>query len=182
MSCTSHDWKGYFLGELPDEERRPAEEHLGSCPDCREELERLRLTRAALETLEDEPIPQRIAFVSDRVFEPRWWQRSPQWAMLAAGVLALAILVHAFAYRPVQAGPGVDLAAVQTRIESEVARRVAASEQRQQAVLREAVAAVEKKSEFDRRVDQVKMEKTLEYLQKGHGSDGAGEQRAGGAR
>jgi anti-sigma factor RsiW len=182
MSCTSHDWKGYFLGELPDEDRRPAEEHLGSCPDCREELERLRLTRAALETLEDEAIPQRIAFVSDRVFEPRWWQRSPQWAMLAAGVLAVAILVHAFAYRPVRSGPGVDMAAVQTRIESEVARRVAASEQRQQAVLREAVAEVEKKSEFDRRTDQVAMQETFEYMQKRMGVVVLASNERGGAR
>jgi anti-sigma factor RsiW len=167
MSCTSHDWKGYFLGELPDEERRRAEEHLGSCPACREELERLRLTCAALNTLEEEPVPQRIAFVSDRVFEPRWWQRSPQWAMLAAGVLAAAIVVHAFVYRPVQqSGPGTDMAVVQARIESEVARRVTVSEQKQQTMLREAVAAVEKRSEFDRRADQVKVEETLEYLQK----------------
>ena len=32
------------------------------------------LTQTALLSLADEEIPQRIAFVSDKVFEPRWWQ------------------------------------------------------------------------------------------------------------
>ena len=41
-----------------------------ACGDCALELDQLRLTTAALRTLPDREIPQRIAFVSDQVFEP----------------------------------------------------------------------------------------------------------------
>jgi anti-sigma factor RsiW len=176
MSCTTLDLQGFFLGELPEAERRQAEEHLKACPGCREELERLRLTRTALLALEDEPIPQRIAFVSDRVFEPRWWhvlwQHGPQWAMISAGMLSAAILVHALVHRP--APPGADAVTLEARVQAEVARRlpavieqaVAASEQRQQARLRETVAAVEKKTDFQRQADLVAMQESLEYMRK----------------
>ena len=33
------------------------------------------VTLDALSTLREEEIPRRIAFVSDKVFEPRWWQK-----------------------------------------------------------------------------------------------------------
>ena len=41
----------------------------------REELELLQATRTALQALPQEEAPRRIAFVSDKIFEPRWWQR-----------------------------------------------------------------------------------------------------------
>jgi len=41
------------------------EQHLAACGDCALELDQLRLTTAALRTLPDREIPQRIAFVSD---------------------------------------------------------------------------------------------------------------------
>ena len=43
---------------------------------------RVRLTLDALSTLREEEVPRRIAFVSDKVFEPRWWQTvlSPSFA------------------------------------------------------------------------------------------------------
>ena len=75
MSCSPFDLKDYFLKELPDASRRPVEDHLRTCPACREELDRLRLTEAALFALRDEEVPQRIGFVSDEVFEPARWRR-----------------------------------------------------------------------------------------------------------
>ena len=76
------------------------EDHVRGCQSCREELDRLNLTRSALASLEDEEIPRRIAFVSDRVFEPRWWQTmwhsGPVMGFASAAVLAAAILVHGF--------------------------------------------------------------------------------------
>src|SRR5512135_3107435 len=117
MSCSSFesnpeskpDWKAYALRELNADAARQAETHLTNCSDCREELATLRLTLDALSTLREEEIPRRIAFVSDKVFEPRWWQR---WMVglrqpsFAAGlVIAAAILVHAFA-RPVATPTG----------------------------------------------------------------------------
>ena len=45
MSCSSIDLKAYFLGELPAANEAPVEDHVRACAACREELERLDLTR-----------------------------------------------------------------------------------------------------------------------------------------
>jgi hypothetical protein len=73
-----------------------------NCPECQEELATLRLTLDTLSTLREEEIPRRIAFVSDKVFEPRWWQRVFHPTFAAAALLAVAILVHG-SLRPGQA-------------------------------------------------------------------------------
>src|SRR5216684_1115054 len=100
MNCSlteKPDWKAYALGELGGEDRRQAEAHAATCAGCREELASLRLTLDTLSTLREEEVPRRSAFVSDKGFEPRWWQRvfNPNFA--AACVIAGAILVHAYA-------------------------------------------------------------------------------------
>src|SRR5436190_16199270 len=106
MSCSSPnskpDWKAYLLGELNPEVSRQADAHLAACSICHEEVATLRLTLDTLSTLREEEVPRRIAFVSDKVFEPRWWQRvfSPTFA--AGALVAAAILVHG-AVRPGQA-------------------------------------------------------------------------------
>lgn len=124
MSCESYDWKAYALGELDRSARRNAESHAAACASCREELATLRLTLDSLSTLREEEIPKRIAFVSDKVFEPRWWQRafSPNFA--AACVIAGAILVHAFAH------PSANTALVQSQIDAAVNKAVAEVEAR----------------------------------------------------
>jgi anti-sigma factor RsiW len=106
MSCISPeskpDWKAYVLRELSADAARQAEAHLAACSNCHEEVATLRLTLDTLSTLREEEMPRRIAFVSDKVFEPRWWQRvfSPTFA--AAALVAAAILVHG-SLRPGQA-------------------------------------------------------------------------------
>ena len=154
MSCSSADLKGYFLGELSPAERGPVEKHLGACAACREELERLDSTRAALAALAEETPPQRIAFVSDKVFEPRWWQTiwrsGPAMGFASAALLAAAILVHAYA-RPTAAS--VDTARMEQRIEQQVdvrtgaavTKAVAAAEERQDQRITQAVATAEKR-------------------------------------
>lgn len=98
MSCCPFDLGDYFFGELGHSERGQVEAHLQSCMGCREELERLRGTQQALLRLKDEEIPRRIAFVSDKVFEPsraaRWWAALPKMA-LAAGLMLLVFLAGA---------------------------------------------------------------------------------------
>jgi anti-sigma factor RsiW len=88
------DWKAYVLRELGQDAQRQAEAHLATCSICHEEVATLRLTLDTLSTLREEEMPRRIAFVSDKVFEPRWWQRvfSPTFA--AGALVAAAILVH----------------------------------------------------------------------------------------
>lgn len=124
MSCSQYDWKAYALGELNATERSSAEGHAATCVACREEVAGLRLTLDAMSTLREEDVPRRIAFVSDKVFEPRWWQRlwSPTFA--AAMLIAAAILVHAFAR------PGADPAAIEAQVNTAVTKAVATIEAR----------------------------------------------------
>jgi anti-sigma factor RsiW len=148
MSCSPFDLKDYFLKELPDASRRPVEDHLRTCPACREDLDRLRLTEAALFALRDEEVPQRIGFVSDEVFEParwrRWWGAfwgsSARLGFASAAMLSIAILVHAFvrpapparlAASPPAAVAAVSPAEVQNLIQAAVSRSVSESEARQ---------------------------------------------------
>jgi anti-sigma factor RsiW len=98
-----------FDDQLPQDERRAMEQHLAVCGACVMELDQLRLTAAALRTLPDREIPQRIAFVSDRVFEPSAWRRfwnsggslfQSMLGFASACVLAAALVVSAWHYRP----------------------------------------------------------------------------------
>jgi anti-sigma factor RsiW len=134
-NCEQCDWKAYTLGELDLNARREAEAHAATCAHCREELATLRLTLDAMATLRDEEMPRRIAFVSDKVFEPKWYQRlwSPTFA--GACVLAAAILVHAFV-RPAGA---VD----QAQIDQAVTKAVAQVEAKNQEQMSYVVSAYE---------------------------------------
>ena len=98
MSCSPFDLRDYFFGELPEEGRRQVDLHTRSCAACREELNQLRSTQAVLLSVPDEEIPQRIGFVSDRVYEPsavlRWWRAfwgsAPRLGFASAAVLSAA--------------------------------------------------------------------------------------------
>src|SRR3954451_5174575 len=110
MSCSPFELKDYFLQELPAPQRVQVEAHVKKCDGCREELERLQLTGAALFSLRDEEIPQRIAFVSDKIFEPspvrRWldifWGSTARLGFASAAMLSAAIVFFA-ATRPAPA-------------------------------------------------------------------------------
>ena len=161
MSCQAIDVKAYSFGEVTAAGRREAELHMKSCADCRVELAQLQLVQAALGGLREEEPPRRIAFVSDKVFEPNWWERF--WASGAhvgfagAGLLSAAILVHGFTRPPalIQATPApvvaqVDAAKVQQQIDTAVAKAVARIEERQNAKVDQLLAATEKKYELER--------------------------------
>jgi len=134
VSCLSPeskpDWKAYALGELNPETRVQAEAHAATCTACSEELATLRLTLDMMSTLREEEIPRRIAFVSDKVFEPRWWQRifSPTFA--SACVIAVAILAHGL-MRPANTDADVDAAVAKAiarfevkQVDADVANRM----------------------------------------------------------
>ncbi len=170
MSCIGFDLKGYFLEELAPDERRAVAEHLNGCAACREELERLGALRGALHALRDEELPRRIAFVSDKVFEPRWferlWQSGPRLGFASAAMLAAAIMVHAFLRPAPPAAPQVDLVAVETRLETAVRKAVAESEARQRAESTQALAAFDKRLEFERRADMLAVEENFNVMRK----------------
>ena len=77
MSASPHDLRDYLFDELSEAERSEVEAYLKTSPEARDELEQLRVTQQVLLSVPDEEIPRRIAFVSDKVFEPsrarRWW-------------------------------------------------------------------------------------------------------------
>ena len=120
MGC-EYDWKGYALGELAAKERHAAESHAAACEGCRAELAQVRLTISTLGALREEEVPRRIAFVSDKVFEPRWWDTFLRPAFAAACVLAAAIVMHGYITKPAV----VDDAAIQARVDQAVTRAVA---------------------------------------------------------
>jgi anti-sigma factor RsiW len=154
MSCSPFDLRDYFLKELPDKERRQVEAHVRNCPSCREELDRLGLTQAALFTLRDEEIPQRVAFVSDPIFEPSPWRRAwaglwnsgPRLGFVSAAMLSAALIVFSVT-RPLSPAPALSEVQIQARIDRAVARAVAASELQQN--LRAQAAAADE--ELDRK-------------------------------
>jgi len=160
MSCSPFDLRDYFLKELTDPQQRQVEAHVKTCPPCREEMERLRVTEAALFSLRDEEIPQRIAFVSDKVFEPSPWQRwlSSFWGSAArlgfasAAMLSAALVVFSLtrpAPAPVAGVPPpapvittttASEAEIEQRIQAAVEKAMAAREQQQILHTRELVA------------------------------------------
>jgi anti-sigma factor RsiW len=148
FDCSRLDWKGYALGELDKSARAEAEAHAATCPACREELAATRLTLDALSTLREEEVPRRIAFVSDKVFEPRWWQSllhpmswNPTFA--AACVVAAAILVHGFVG---STRPSADSAEIQARVDRAVTKAVADTEERQAQRFEETLEILQKQN------------------------------------
>lgn len=159
MSCSPFDLKDYVLQELPLPQRQQTEAHLKTCQTCREELDRLSLTQAMLGSLRDEEIPQRIAFVSDKIFEPSPWRRawssfwgsSAKLGFAAAAMLSASILFSA-ATRPVPivaSNPPVHSVTtvadsdIQQRIQAAVDRAVAESEARQSSRTQQLASALE---------------------------------------
>jgi len=162
MSCSPFDLRDYFLKELADPQRRQVEAHVRSCEPCREELDRLQLTESALFSLREEEIPQRIAFVSDPIFEPSplrrflsdFWGSTARLGFASAAMLSAALVVFAFhrpapapvaqnAPAPVSTVAAVSDADIQTRIDAAVAKAVAAAEERQAVNTKQLVSEVD---------------------------------------
>jgi hypothetical protein len=118
------DWKAYAFGELSAQERREAEAHAETCVACQEEMAGLRVTLDAMATLREEEMPRRIAFVSDKVFEPNWFQRAWQGmarpSFAGAALVAIAIVVHAFVWSVSTPVASVDNAVVEARVQDAV--------------------------------------------------------------
>lgn len=164
MSCSPFDLRDYFLQELAVPQRRLVESHVKTCPACRAELDQLQLTESALLTLREEEIPQRIAFVSDPVFEPSplrrffsdFWGSAARLGFASAAMLSAALVVSALhkpapAPVPVAQAPAaavqtvatVSDADIQARIDTAVAKAVAGVQARQAQEAKQLVAEVE---------------------------------------
>src|SRR5438046_5146201 len=95
--------RDYAFDELDPAGRASVERHIAECGACRMELDRMRLTTAALRVLPDVEVPRRIAFVSDKVPEAGWfaafWNSAARLGFAAACVLAVGISFAAY-HRP----------------------------------------------------------------------------------
>jgi len=185
MSCSPFDLRDYILGELAADERRQVDRHIRACTGCHDDGERLRTTHATLLALRDVEIPQRIGFVSDKVFEPSGWRRvwqafwgsSARLAFASAAMLSIALLAFTF-YRPAAvpaASVGTTAARVDTaRVEAAVAQRVASAvdkavaetEARQSRRTADLLAAAEQRFEQQRQADTQNVAERISVLEK----------------
>ena len=177
MSCTAFDVRDYFLGELPEAERREAGRHIQACEACAGELDRLKLMRNALAALRDEDPPQRIGFVSDKVFEPspvrRWlgsfWLSGARLGFASAAMLALAIVFSA-AHRPVEKIVETrTVAAAQPDVSALIEKAVADLEARQEKKTRDLLAASEARHERAQRALNAKLAVSFDMMERRHG-------------
>lgn len=178
MSCSPFDLRDYVFGELDAAQTRAVEAHGRACSACAEELSRLRLTETALFSLRDEELPRRIAFVSDKIMEPRiwearwwnaWWNSAPRLGFAAAAMLSTAILLHGYLARPLAPAPltaaaptvvsaPVDAALIDERVAAAVVKAVAAVEAEQQMRLAKSVRQVEQRYSEMRQEDLMNLE------------------------
>lgn len=89
MNGAPHDLRDYLFDELTAAEKAEVEAWLATSIEGREELARLEATNMALLSVPEEEIPQRIAFVSDKVFEPSPWARFMSWLQIEGPRFAL---------------------------------------------------------------------------------------------
>jgi anti-sigma factor RsiW len=169
--------RDYAFDELPASERNVMEQHLAQCGECTLELDRLQMTSAALRSLPDLEIPQRIAFVSDKVFEPsrfaRFWNSGARMGFASACVLAMAMLVSAWHFagqsRPAELRTVVQTAAAANnprQVDEAIAKAVAQVRKEDAQMIRTAVEASERKQDQQYRNQIVAMQESFDMLRK----------------
>lgn len=178
--CDRELLRDYAFDELSGAARVEAERHVAACAECAAELAQMELTTAALKALPEREIPQRIAFVSDRVFEPspvaRWfggfWNSAARLGFASACVLAIA-LIFSVSHRPAGTRTIVKTVVpaefsrdVDARIDRAVSDAVARVHEEDARVMKTAVEAADKKSERQKREMMVAMSESMNTLQK----------------
>ncbi len=186
MSCSPFDIRDYFLGELPESSRPLMEAHLKLCGACRDEVERLRVTQSALLSFSDEELPQRIRFVSDKVFEPsplrRWlngfWNSGARLGFASAALLTVALLVTALhrpttvireivqSPAPIQQASQTTSGIGQQQLDEAVRTAVAEAESRQEQRTQALLAATEKRHELDTQAISLQVEENIGVMRK----------------
>lgn len=105
-TCNTDLIRDYAFNDIAAADRSAVERHLADCPACAAELDQLRLTTAALRALPDVEPPQRIAFVSDKVFgQPRFGTFAlfrTEWLGFASAAVMAAALIFTVSHRPAE--------------------------------------------------------------------------------
>ncbi len=155
MQQTPYNLHDYVLGELDASQQAEVEAYLADSAEARNEVERLRLTLTALEGLPAEEPPRRIAFVSDKIFEPTGWARLRSWltggapGMAFGAAACIAVLFGGIALtepRLASSSDGWELAfgaepAAAPTVQEPVAQPTGLDEAAVAAIVAEAVAA-----------------------------------------
>jgi anti-sigma factor RsiW len=162
----------YAFDELSAGERLEMERHIPACTNCSAELDQLRLTTAALRLLPDREIPQRIAFVSDKIFQPSPFARffKSAWTGFASAAVMATALVFTALHRPpvevrtiIQTAPGVDISGQISEAVNKAVQQVRAEDAE---VTKAALAEAETKHEREHRMLMIAVEQSLEVMQK----------------
>ena len=183
--CDREQLRDFAFDELAVPARAAIERHLAGCEACAAELAQIQLTTAALRVLPDREIPQRIAFVSDKVFEPSravrlfsgFWNSGARLAFVSACVLAAAIVFSAYR-RPAEirsVSPSAGNATLSrdelsremdARINKAVSDAVARVHEEDARVMKAALESANHKAEQQRRTLMVAMSEQMNMLQK----------------
>ena len=140
-----------------------------------EDRERMANTIAALRAVPDEEPPRRIAFVSDKVFEPKWWQRFPAWGFASASALAAAILAHGYLTRPVTqvitaqapaATSTVDVKALEAQFDQRLEAALKKVSADNDARVKLAVEETERRLNFEHRAALLTVEENMNLMRK----------------
>ncbi|MBI4905261.1 MAG: hypothetical protein HY820_16625 [Acidobacteria bacterium] len=171
------DLQGYALGELSEVERGKVEQYLAANPAAALEVERLGLVTAALRRMPEEEPPRRIAFVSDKVFLPKWyeriWNSGAKLGFASAALLAMAIVAHGVIARPAPVvSAAVSQVELQKLVDAEVTKRVdavvaqvkAEADAKSQGLVNAALDQAEKKFAIERQQDRMAVEASFTLL------------------
>jgi hypothetical protein len=178
--CDREHLRDYAFDELAGAARVGMERHIADCSECAAELAELQLTTAALRVLPEQEIPQRIAFISDKVFEPSpatrffsaFWNSGARLGFAAACLIAAALFANALRH-PVEIRtetrtvvPADFSREIDARVNKAVSGAVARVHEEDAQVLKAAIDSADRKSEQRRRALMVAMSEEMNMLQK----------------
>lgn len=177
--------RDYAFDELPGAGRVAIERHIETCGACAADLHAIRLTTATLRSVPDRDIPQRIAFVSDKLFEPSPWVRmaraffgSPTQVGFAAACLLAAAIFFSPVRQPAETGTAITRAASAEISQQDVSRQIEAAVRKAVVQVREedtratqmALAAAEIRHQREHSALMVTMQETMDVMQKRMGT------------
>lgn len=172
--------RDYAFDELAHAERPAMERHIAACTSCDAELRALQLTTVALRAIPDREVPQRIAFVSDKIFEPspvarflrKFLAFGGQLGFASACLLAAAIIFSAIR-RPAEIRTVVTSASVQDvsrQIELAVQKAVGQVRDEDARLAQTALAAAEIRHKEEHRNLLTSMQESMDVMQKRMGA------------
>lgn len=172
--------RDYAFDELPAPERATMERHLAACESCESEFRAIQLTTATLRSIPDREVPQRIAFVSDKIFEPspvarffRSFFTSGAQLGFASACLLTGAIVYSATQRPAEVRTVITTASnqdVSGQIDAAVKKAVAQVHEEDSRMTKTALAVAELRHKEEHRALLVSMQESMDVMQKRMGA------------